>query len=957
MCRTTVNTLAAGDTANAIEGVYLPATFTTHVYTDANGNSTQDGGDSNLANVKVTLENAAGVVQSTATTDANGNVTFGGLAPGGYQVVIGTPAGDVTTQVTNVGTVNVLPSGGTANAIEGVYVPATFNTHVYLDVNGNSTQDTGDTNLAGVKVTLLTGTGAPTGKTATTDASGNVSFTNLVPGSYEVTVLTPAGDTVTQLTNVGVANTLAPGGTALAIEGVKPPASTTGISVLKLPASVAIATCQTATYTYLVTNTGSTPLGNITVVDNHGTAASPDNVKAVAVLSGGYNIGDVNHDGLLQSGETWQYTASMTETGGAGSGACSLTHKLNNCNITSGKTAWLSTCFKPTSTSDGATYAFKGVKVCVTGTGGQTINETCGDSYVKFSKGCTSPTTTWDDSQKAWCTTLPANQNCGNVFLSGIPVQVPSGCNLSNATVTWTIGSSANNCGSSNVSWQGSAGGYNNFDQNGCYGSSDNNQIGVQPCDNAASSGCGSWGTWGGGCGSWGSGWGSGWGSSSQGCAGTPSNQNTWGNCCSGSNNGQTSGSCTLPQGQLGSTSAVDIVTATGTPMTAAPSCSVTHHLSNCGLDSGKTAWLSSCFKPSSTADGATYTFKGVQVCITGTGGSPITKDCGNSSVTFSKSCTTANTVWDTSKGAWVTTLPAGQTCGNVFLTGVPVQVPSGCNLSNATVTWNTQSASNNCGATSLQWQTSCSSYGSFNKGGYDANSDYNQIGVKPCDGSSGGSNWQTCAGTPTVQNTWGNCGSSQSSGSCALVAGTAISATDIKEIQVLACNSPITVNGATPAGVLTSLYGNATKLEFSYNPSSSVSVKSLQAGLGTVTGNTPSASAFILMTNNSNAASASAQIFFEGNVQTGEKIYADATTNIITMTAQPAANNHFSTTPGADLYAHVYASQQAFLAGNAPVQEIAYNVSGSQAMNFGDQIGSLTVIGYVGTTGGHLVS
>ena len=32
-----------------------------------------------------------------------------------------------------------------------------------------------------------------TGKSAITDASGNVTFANLVPGSYEVAVVTPTG--------------------------------------------------------------------------------------------------------------------------------------------------------------------------------------------------------------------------------------------------------------------------------------------------------------------------------------------------------------------------------------------------------------------------------------------------------------------------------------------------------------------------------------------------------------------------------------------------------------------------------------------------------------------------------------------------------------------------------------------------------------------------------------------
>jgi hypothetical protein len=35
----------------------------------------------------------------------------------------------------------------------------------------------------------------------------------------------------------------------------------------------------------------------------------------------------------------------------------------------------------------------------------------------------------------------------------------------------------------------------------------------------------------------------------------------------------------------------------------------------------------------------------------------------------------------------------------------------------------------------------------------------------------------------------------------------------------------------------------------------------------------------------------------------------------------------------------------------------MSYNTSGSQAMYFNDQIASLKVVGYVGTTGGHLVS
>ena len=91
--------------------------------------------------------------------------------------------------------------------------------------------------------------------------------------------------------------------------------------------------------------------------------------------------------------------------------------------------------------------------------------------------------------------------------------------------------------------------------------------------------------------------------------------------------------------------------------------------------------------------------------------------------------------------------------------------------------------------------------------------------------------------------------------------------------------------------------------------------------------------------------------------MQTGETIFADATINQLTSTPVAAPNNEFSTTTGADIYMYVFSSQEAFQASAAPIQEMSYNTSGSQAMHFGDQIASLKVVGYVGTSGGHLVS
>jgi hypothetical protein len=69
------------------------------------------------------------------------------------------------------------------------------------------------------------------------------------------------------------------------------------------------------------------------------------------------------------------------------------------------------------------------------------------------------------------------------------------------------------------------------------------------------------------------------------------------------------------------------------------------------------------------------------------------------------------------------------------------------------------------------------------------------------------------------------------------------------------------------------------------------------------------------------------------------------------------APSTVFSTTAGSDIYMYVFNSQSDFRNNVAPIQSEGYNTSGSQAMHFNDQIGSLKVIGYIGASGGHLVS
>ena len=64
---------------------------------------------------------------------------------------------------------------------------------------------------------------------------------------------------------------------------------------------------EVITYSINVANVGNQTLTGITVSD-------PSVSDLAAVLSGGFNVGDVDHDNALDAGETWQYSAHYTVT-------------------------------------------------------------------------------------------------------------------------------------------------------------------------------------------------------------------------------------------------------------------------------------------------------------------------------------------------------------------------------------------------------------------------------------------------------------------------------------------------------------------------------------------------------------------------------------------------------------------------------------------------------------------
>ena len=191
-------------------GQLNPATVSGSIYYDANDNGLLETGESGIAGVTVTLtgtDDTGTITPITLTSAADGSYSFGNLRPGTYNVTETLLPGyleglKATNQV-------VIPNSGTTNTISGIalgsgngaagnnfgdLLPGTVSGSVYVDLNNNGFQDSGENGIAGVTVTV-SGTndlGQSVSASATTSASGTYTFSGLRPGTYAVTETHPS---------------------------------------------------------------------------------------------------------------------------------------------------------------------------------------------------------------------------------------------------------------------------------------------------------------------------------------------------------------------------------------------------------------------------------------------------------------------------------------------------------------------------------------------------------------------------------------------------------------------------------------------------------------------------------------------------------------------------------------------------------------------------------------------
>ena len=170
-----------------------------------------------------------------------------------------------------------------------------------------------------------------TERSTVTAADGSYSFAGVAIGTHQIDEVVPAGST--QTTGAFETATIASVGQSVVVDPIGNHYPIPSIAIDKVfvnvtdgpdngsSTAVIDGAGDIANYTIAVTNNGETGLVNVQVAD-----ALADGGVVTEVKNGAFNVGDGNSNGVLDVGETWQYTAQQTasqtdlDTNGGGDG-------------------------------------------------------------------------------------------------------------------------------------------------------------------------------------------------------------------------------------------------------------------------------------------------------------------------------------------------------------------------------------------------------------------------------------------------------------------------------------------------------------------------------------------------------------------------------------------------------------------------------------------------------------
>lgn len=194
-------------------GFYRPISIGDFVWEDLNGNGIQENGEWGIAHIEVTLYELLDgdtLIVEDKVTDHDGNYMFQDKKPGfyflqfeaqkEYSATLKKEGSDLLldSDVSSSGLTELylVKSGEMREDLDaGYFRSGQLGDFVWEDLNGNGLQDAGEPGMSDIKIVLSgeTTTGSVIHRETTTDIMGNYLFTNVFPGTYQITVELPNG--------------------------------------------------------------------------------------------------------------------------------------------------------------------------------------------------------------------------------------------------------------------------------------------------------------------------------------------------------------------------------------------------------------------------------------------------------------------------------------------------------------------------------------------------------------------------------------------------------------------------------------------------------------------------------------------------------------------------------------------------------------------------------------------
>ena len=189
-------------------GIFEEVSIGDYVFHDTNMNGIQDFGETGIENVLVRLFDTSNNLVDSTSTNASGLYSFDSLTPGDYVLEFVGATGTMFSPQ-NIGAndavdSDVNPLTGFTNAFTvlpgvidntrdaGMFNTATIGSFVWEDINLNGIQDIGESGVEDVTVRLFDNSNVLI-ETQLTDVNGEFSFTNQLPGVYQVQFVLPSG--------------------------------------------------------------------------------------------------------------------------------------------------------------------------------------------------------------------------------------------------------------------------------------------------------------------------------------------------------------------------------------------------------------------------------------------------------------------------------------------------------------------------------------------------------------------------------------------------------------------------------------------------------------------------------------------------------------------------------------------------------------------------------------------